>query len=631
VLHVVFVGLLVALLALQVVKRFDGLSTLAVFVIAIALAAAAAALYARADGVRSVLTVLSPAPLLFLLLFLFASPVSDLALGSGTKAFAAEGSFRPPIVIVTFDAFAEHHLMDDQRRIDATRYPNFARLAGDATWYRNAESVHENTTYAVPAILDGKWPNKDHKPIVRHHPNNVFTLLGNSYAIRASEEATNLCPSSICSRVNRMNYRGRIKLLAEDTSVVFAHVLLPDGMRKRVPSISDNWKNFRRGDKANFKATRKQSRREGKILAKLFNGGRPGRMLEAIRRIRPERRPTLDFMHVMLPHEPLEYLPSGRTYRGQGDPSPGTDANESYDDEQLTHQSYQRHLLQMGFTDRMMGQLIGRLKRTGMYDRALIVVTADHGISFDVKDTPAPPFQVGKLGFRRDLTRENADDVMDIPLFVKYPEQEKGEISDEYVRSIDILPTIADVLKLKLPFKVDGRSLRAPRSAPSDIEYMKTSGRRIKVPVAALERGRAATLRRQVELFGTGRDSLFRIGPSRELLGQNVAEVPRGAGDGARVRIYKPERFGAVELRSSFVPAQVIGQVTGGRADGRTLAYALNGVIVATGPSFGDVGRQGVNFSGMLPEDAFRDGRNTLEIFQVLPGGQLAPMGRAPS
>ena len=48
----------------------------------------------------------------------------------------------------------------------------------------------------------------------------------------------------------------------------------------------------------------------------------------------------------------------------------------------LIQQKYQRHLLQVEFTDRLLGRALDELHATGLYDRSLIVVTADHGESF---------------------------------------------------------------------------------------------------------------------------------------------------------------------------------------------------------------------------------------------------------
>ena len=72
--HLVFVGGLVALVAMQVFKR-GGLGTLGVFVLAAAAGAAGVAVYASTRPVRLFLTILAPAPLLFFVIFLLRSPV----------------------------------------------------------------------------------------------------------------------------------------------------------------------------------------------------------------------------------------------------------------------------------------------------------------------------------------------------------------------------------------------------------------------------------------------------------------------------------------------------------------------------------------------------------------------------
>ena len=76
-----------------------------------------------------------------------------------------------------------------------------------------------------------------------------------------------------------------------------------------------------------------------------------------------------------------------------------------------------------------------------------MIVTSDHGASY----RDGVP--------RRVLTHDNYADVALVPLLIKLPGQREGVISDRNVQSIDILPTIADVLSIDLPIEVDGRSL----------------------------------------------------------------------------------------------------------------------------------------------------------------------------
>src|SRR4051812_27316224 len=44
----------------------------------------------------------------------------------------------PPVVMIVFDEFPTTSLLDAHGRIDAVRYPNFARLARDANWFPQA-------------------------------------------------------------------------------------------------------------------------------------------------------------------------------------------------------------------------------------------------------------------------------------------------------------------------------------------------------------------------------------------------------------------------------------------------------------------------------------------------------------
>ena len=52
------------------------------------------------------------------------------------------------------------------------------------------------------------------------------------------------------------------------------------------------------------------------------------------------------------------------------------------DDEWPVLQEYRRHLTQVRYVDTLLGRLLDRLKAQGLYDRSLVVVTGDHGVSF---------------------------------------------------------------------------------------------------------------------------------------------------------------------------------------------------------------------------------------------------------
>ena len=152
--------------------------------------------------------------------------------------------------------------------------------------------------------------------------------------------------------------------------------------------------------------------------------------------------------HVLLPHGPYQYLPSGKqTRNGYQDPIPGMNSPPGFGDRFLTQHNQQRLQLQVGYADHQIGTLIQRMVANGSFDQALIAVIADHGFAFEVgvKD-------------RRTVTRRNIDEIAPVPMFVKAPGQRRGRTSNAYARTIDLVPTIADVLNFKLPYRADGRS-----------------------------------------------------------------------------------------------------------------------------------------------------------------------------
>ena len=55
-------------------------------------------------------------------------------------------------------------------------------------------------------------------------------------------------------------------------------------------------------------------------------------------------------------------------------------------------------------------------------------------------------------------TEANFQDILSVPLIIKAPYQKKGQVSDRYVETIDIVPTIADILEVRVPWPTDGMS-----------------------------------------------------------------------------------------------------------------------------------------------------------------------------
>jgi arylsulfatase A-like enzyme/Tfp pilus assembly protein PilF len=142
-------------------------------------------------------------------------------------------------------------------------------------------------------------------------------------------------------------------------------------------------------------------------------------------------RPFFYFFHIYEPHVPYD------------PPEPFRSRYASPYDGEIAH------------ADAIVGDLLEHLRRSGVYDRALIIITSDHGEG------------LGDHGEEQHsvlLYRE----ALQVPLLIKFPGSRRaGEAVAEPVQLADLAPTILDVADVEAPDAFDGVSL-AKGSVPAD-------------------------------------------------------------------------------------------------------------------------------------------------------------------
>ena len=497
----------------------------------------------------------------------------------------------PPIVLVIFDEFPVSSLLDHRYEIDSVRYPNFARLAGNATWYRNASTVSSQTIWAVPAIVSGKYPIEPNAvPTRRYFPNSLFTMLSESYRMTVFGRFLQLCPANSCTY--DLEVHDSLGALVADLCIVYLHIISPETVTAQLPPILGDWRDFTR--RRRFRNEDGERRRNDRISE--FD-----RFLETIT---PDSQGQLYFLHTLTPHMPFEYVPSGHRYSAP-DYQAHREEGEglfSKSDPWLPLVLQQRHLLQVGFVDRFVGRLVDRLKTQGIYDDALIILTADHGTSF-------------QHGLPRRTFREGTEaDVMLVPLIVKYPSQVSGDVSDRNVETIDIVPTIASVLSTTVPYDVDGRSLvllAQPERPEKTFVQRNTTRIRLEKLEPDLD-GRYAGVDQKLSHFGSG---LYALGPHASLVGLSLSTLEVRAGTEALVRLERPSMFDDVDVESATLPLFVRGSMTDVIDTRVSVAIAVNGVVVATTQSY--VEHDEWVFASMIPEDMLTSGMNKVQVFVV--------------
>ena len=443
---------------------------------------------------------------------------------------------KAPVVVVVFDELPLASLLDKNLELDRHAYPNFAAVADDSTWFRNTVAVTSFTKEAMPALLTGQYP--EHVPARpgTTYPHNLFTMLGSAYDVVSHDNLETICAPILCNE--RVSFEDRDLL---------------------------------------------------RVFGKTDRGRDAAAFLDEIE---ATSRPTLFFGHLVLPHEPWRYLPNGQNYKGRspmaGETDPPGRGHAWGSNDWLVAQALQRHLLQLRFTDRVLGRVIDEMKREGIYDEALLVVAADHGAGF------IPGFP------KRLIREENAGYLGPVPFFVKLPHQQSGEVDDAPVQTVDVVPTIADVLDARTWPDVDGVSafeggLRSKRQLQK-VTFDDSTDRL------------QAAVEHKFELLGRAADDPFMLSPP----GTDI-ELGSAADEllGSPVDVdYDVDGYMNAHRTDDEFPAWLMGRVTG--TDVATVVVTVNGRISGVTETYG----RG-EFQVLLAPRLFDRSPNQIEFFAL--------------
>lgn len=602
--RVVHAGMLGLLAWVLVVFIADGMvGRTAALLLAVPVAALFVFTYLRTRGAAIWLAFLSPAPVAFLVIFLVGSQVAPLMKGPAGALGVPVG--KPTrTVVVLFDELPLVSLLDVDGGIDADLFPNFARLAESSNWYRQATAVSNTTYIAAPAILTARLPTDGKAPTSASFPKNLFTLVGGAMPTTSSEVMTQLCPASLCK--NESVRQGGLAGLLGDARNVLGQRLSPadpepDPMTGMVeetePAEAD-------GAKEEFDVS---------------SDGGEARFNRFVDGINADK--GLHYIHLLLPHSPYRLLPDG-TYYPDESTQAGRLLDGWVDEPEPVALGRQRFLLQLQRVDALLGRLMDRLQERGMWNDTNLVVLSDHGNGFE----PGGPF--------RAMTAANAKDdtamaeIAWVPFFVKAAGQTKGVVSDDPVRNIDLVPTLADLLDVKIPWKHDGRSAYAGGSGDEQevgVHLATVLEAKLKAgPYRSLdrERGHKLLMNRTTGAFAPaaggveGSQRIYRVGPNPELWGKPVPPRLKKID----VKIASWSDASDVDLSSGELPA-LFGAVPEHPEVGQRVAIAVNGTVWATTTVYemtGDIwGDSGPRIDAILPVEAFVAGSNDIGVYAI--------------
>ncbi|MFC1715258.1 sulfatase [Candidatus Poribacteria bacterium] len=103
---------------------------------------------------------------------------------------------------------------------------------------------------------------------------------------------------------------------------------------------------------------------------------------------------------------------------------------------------------QASFIDKQFGRIVATLKELGIWDDTIVLFTADHGLMLnDHWQWRHGPFLY--------------DQVINVPMIWRVPGiTQKGQVTGELVESVDIMPTILDLVDAQSPLGVQGQSIK---------------------------------------------------------------------------------------------------------------------------------------------------------------------------
>jgi len=150
------------------------------------------------------------------------------------------------------------------------------------------------------------------------------------------------------------------------------------------------------------------------------------------------------FLHYMDPHDPyFEHPYNGYGVARVSTPNPSPD---------MADELKRLYVAEIEYLDRQLGELFDWLKKQGLYDNTLIVLTSDHGEEFH---------EHGGWWHGYTLYQE----VIHVPLIVKLPGANgdyRGAVDSGISQAIDIAPTVLSAIDVPRPPEMQGVDLLNP-------------------------------------------------------------------------------------------------------------------------------------------------------------------------
>ncbi len=348
---------------------------------------------------------------------------------------------RPHVILIVMDAVRADHLSLYGYGRNTT--PNLSRLAEDATLFTHAVAVSDYTLPSHASIFSGLYPSWHRARTTANGPaalDSEFVTLAEILAARGYSTAGisanygHLSPAfGLTQGFQHWEAFAVLPFLQPKWFFSFRCALKPL-LSRLVPERNLGWM---------------------EAPADYINR----RVVSSLEKLQSARGPFFLFVNYMDAHHP--YI-APRPFDALFHCNDLAFRWTQYDDlkrkvretQRPPSQRLQQHLISkydgsVAYLDSQLGALFKRLKNLGLYDRCLLIVTADHGETFGRRNLMGHVLSVYQ-------------DQVHVPLVIKYPGVRKKTVVNAFVSHVDLMPTILDAVGLPIPKGLQGRSLIRP-------------------------------------------------------------------------------------------------------------------------------------------------------------------------
>jgi arylsulfatase A-like enzyme len=356
----------------------------------------------------------------------------------------------PNVILITLDTVRADHL--SLFGYERETSPNLQRLGREAAVYSNAISTGNMTLSSHASMFTGLYPSW-HRAIYENEHGRFLDekvpTLAEILSDKGYESVSIVSNFSFLAHTFGLDRGFSYQDSAPPVQMLGGRraFLLRDQPRRWLGRLIDPWK----------------YQRVSRAAEDITDAG-----LAAISRETSQGKKFFLFLNYMDAHWP--YLPPGRfatLYPGRDRHFRYTQAQKEVLSEQRPLSGQERQTLisqydgAIAYMDWSLGELFDQLKERGLYDNSLLIVTSDHGEAFGDK---------ALLGHALAVYQ----DEIRVPLLIKYPHAVSGQIVNEPVSLVDLLPTVLDALGYEPPPGIQGKSLL--RRASGDPRYLVSEG-----------------------------------------------------------------------------------------------------------------------------------------------------------